>query len=176
MRISLGRTMTLRRGLTLVVTLMLVAACAGSDGAGSNDSSDAGTTTTTGGAEATTTEMSVVSTSTTSSAAQSGRDSDFCNDYSEANVVDENLSLLDPQIDELLAEAVAQLDDLRSRAPAEIEGDVEATYDGMVLMEETFARHDYDMTAIPEDELKALSDPELAAAAQRIADYCGVGG
>lgn len=159
--------------------MLLVAACGDSGESTGTDTSEEQVTST-DGADVTTTQMAEPpSTSTTvpASTEQSGgtADDEFCTGYANSNAVDQDLSLVDPKIDELLAEGVAQLDDLRSRAPTEIAADVDTVYDGMVLMEEIFARHDYDMTAIPEDEMKQLSDPDIAAAAQRIADYCGLG-
>jgi hypothetical protein len=159
--------------------MLLIAGCGDSGGSTETEVSE-GRVTTTGVAGATTTQAAErPSTSTTSPATKApsaeSADDGFCPTYANANVVDEDLSLVDPKIDELLAEGVAQLDDLRSRAPTEIAADVDTVYDGMVLMEDIFARHDYDMTAIPEDEMKQLSDPDIAAAAQRIADYCGLG-
>lgn len=148
--------MTSRRLCALALAAPPVAAC-GDAGESTGAGVSVGQVTSTDGAEVTTTQVTVPpSTSTTVLAGteQSGEtaDDDFCTDYGSSNVVDQDLSLVDPKIDELLAEGVAQLDDLRSRAPTEIAADVDTVYDGMVLMEDIFARHDYDMTAIPEDE------------------------
>jgi hypothetical protein len=159
--------------------MLLVAAC-GDAGESTGTDISVGQITSTDGAEVTTTQMPVPSSTSTTlpaSTEQSGEtaDNEFCTSYAGSNVVDQDLSLVDPKIDELLAEGVAQLDALRSRAPTEIATDVDTVYEGMVLMENIFARHDYDMTAIPDDEMKQLSDPDIAAAAQRIADYCSLG-
>jgi hypothetical protein len=102
----------------------------------------------------------------------SGSSGDFCDDLAVSIAMDEDLDLADPAIDQLLDQAVAQFDELRSRAPSAISGDMEILYEALVAINDLFAEYDYDFTAIPDDEMQQVSSPQVDEASRNLQEYC----
>lgn len=103
----------------------------------------------------------------------SGSSGDFCDDLAASLVMDGQLDFADPDIDRLLAQAIDEFDGLRSRAPSEIAEDVDTLYEGVVLLEDIFSVHGYDVDAIPDDEMDRVYDESFTGAAQRLVEHCG---
>jgi hypothetical protein len=102
----------------------------------------------------------------------SGSSGDFCDDLAGSIAMDEDLDLADPAIDQLLDQAVAQFDELRSRAPSAISGDMDILYQALVAINELFADYAYDFTAIPDDEMQQVSSPQVDEASRNLQEYC----
>lgn len=98
---------------------------------------------------------------------------DFCADIAASIAMDDDVSLTDPEIERILAQAISEMDSLRSRAPGGIAADVNTLYQSVILMDDILSGYGYDMTAVPEDEMQRLADPAIQEAGQRLSEYCG---
>lgn len=105
--------------------------------------------------------------------AATGEAGDFCDDIAASIALDEDLSLTDPNLQLLLAEAISEMDAFRSLAPGDIAADVATLHEALIRMDDLLSRYGYDMTAVPEDELQEVGDAEVQEADRRLAEYCG---
>lgn len=104
----------------------------------------------------------------------SGEGGDFCDRVAGSLAMDEDVSLSDPDIERIMAQAIGEFDDLRSQAPKGIADDVDTLYQALLLIDETLAAHGYDLAAVPEEEMERLADPVIEDAEQRLHEYCGL--
>lgn len=86
--------------------------------------------------------------------------------------MDDDLQLTDSEFALALAQAIAEMNDLRSRAPGEIAAAVNTLYEALILTDHLLSDHGYDRTVVPDDEIQALADPAIQEADQRLREYC----
>lgn len=96
----------------------------------------------------------------------------FCDAVDNAIALDDDLSLNDPDLDQLLPAAVSELDAMREIAPEELRSDVDILYDATVRMNEVIGSYGYDASAVPDQELEGLTSPEIQEAALGLVAHC----
>ncbi len=169
-----------RRFVALMLGLALVlSACGGGEDAGDD------TTTTTVAADAAPADTTA-DTAPEATVAEDDEGDDtgdmpntreaYCQRAEEDNAL-EPLNIFGGDLEAQLAEYIAALDEMVANAPAEIADDVAVLADAGRAIAELLAEYEYDILAIPPEELtalEALDEDALATATQNIADFCGI--
>ena len=157
---------------------MAVVACGGGD-SGVDDTTPAPSTTS---AAQITTEVpatSVPETTTTSGGSAEGEGTQVCETMEADLEVNQDVDVFDPAaFEESSRRSLEAIESVAGQAPGEIQEELaillEANRDLVTLFED----HDWDMTAVPEDDPRIIrmGDPELLAAAQAVIDFCQLEG
>lgn len=163
-----------RKSPLFVVVLMAVVACGGGESS-AEDTSPAPSTT----AEApTTTEVpaaSVPETTTTSAGSAEGEGTQVCETMEADLEANQDVDVFDPAtFEESSRRSLEAIESVAGQVPGDIQEEfmilVEANRDLVALFEE----HDWDITAVPEDDSSfvRMGEPDVLAAAQAVIDFC----
>jgi len=159
----------MRRHLTILLSMLLVAGCgsAGSEGDGSSSTTPAPVETTV--ADDSTT--STASPTTTAPQASAGG-GDFCDAI--LREPDEDLDITDPEsVETTLTEAFEHLQNLPVDVPDEITDEWAEYLELTEMSMELYEEYEYEFLAIPEEEIDEIQG-QLAPSQSAILDYCGI--
>lgn len=162
---------------TVVVIVMLVAACGDSTDSGQGaDSAEPGTTTTTSEPEKTT--ITTRQTTTTEEEVQeSAADSEFCLLISEDQEVSEQLDYSDPeQLEEGFTESLQRMEEAARLAPDDIQGDVELIVERFRDFSAALEDAGWDLFSVSNTDVRvaAMEQPDMLEALNRVSDECGL--
>jgi hypothetical protein len=105
---------------------------------------------------------------------------DFCNQNGDFDPFADMEGLTDPDaLRSAMDHALDQIDAIVDNAPSEIRDDVRVLAGGVHALADFLADHDYDYNAIFEEAQSGdldlpFDDEEFTAAAERVAEYCGI--
>lgn len=165
----------MRRAATVFfVLVVLVSGCGGGD-----DSSV--TTTTVAPSDGATTTVADDGVDDTTTTVTDGSDTEFCAFVTEVDEAQDDIEFgLDPaSFRESIEASINALEQARALAPREIRDDVDVVAATFADFAELLEEYGYDFLAIAEGaaddpRLLAFEDDELAAATERIGEFCGI--
>lgn len=172
-----GRTFSWRSVATLVVLMMVVAACGDSaepEQTGATDLEPSSTTTTAVEETTTTTRQT---TTTAEEVEASASDSEFCRLISEDQEVSEQLDYSDPdQLEQGFTESVERLEEAARMAPDEIQDDMELILERFRDFRAALEDAEWDLFSVSDTDTRitAMEQPDVIEALNRVSDECGL--
>lgn len=87
----------------------------------------------------------------------------------------QSYDVFDPAtVETYFTENLEFLSGMEGRVPSEVADDFELVHRNAVELAGLVADYDYEIVAVPEDELAAMASDEVLEASTRLRDYCGL--